>query len=108
MNNPWKNTDAAFDVMFSDEVEYTTIKTNETSILVCCVFPREDVDPFADSDNESLIKAVTILVRQKDWPFTTKRPATGDQVLLVGGDKYKIATIDTEQNWYRLTGRSVG
>lgn len=108
MTNPWKNSDAAFDVMFCDEVEYTTIKSNETSILECCVFPREDVDPFADSDNESLIKAVTFLVRQKDWHFTANRPATGDQVLMPNGDIYKIATIDVEQNWYRLTGRSVG
>lgn len=78
MNNPWTNSDAAFDVMFTDEVEFTTVKTNETSTLECCVFPREDVDPFVDSDNESTIKAATILVRKRDWTFTTNRPAVGD------------------------------
>ncbi len=78
MNNPWKCTDAAFDVMFSDEAEFTTIKTNEKSTLECCVFPREDVDPFVDSDNQSLIKSATILVRRRDWTFTTKQPSVGD------------------------------
>lgn len=107
MNNPWKCTDAAFDVMFSDEAEFTTIKTDETSTLECCVFPREDVDPFADSDNQSLIKAATILVRKRDWTFDAK-PSVGDQVLMPNGDKYKVASIDMEQNWYRLNGRSVG
>ena len=107
MSNPWKDTDAAFDVMFSDEAQFTTIKTNETSTLRCCVFPREDVDPFADSDNVSTIKAATVLVRKSDWTFNAA-PSIGDQVLTPNGDKYKVSSIDMEQNWYRLNGRSVG
>lgn len=107
MSNPWTNTDEAFGVMFSDEAQFTTIKTNETSTLSCCVFPREDVDPFADGDNESLIRAATILVRKDDWTFAAT-PSVGDQVLMPNGDKYKVASIDLEQNWYRLNGRSVG
>jgi len=77
MSNPWKDTDEAFDVMFSDEAQFTSIKTNETSTLSCCVFPREDIDPFADGDNESMIRAATILVRKDVWNFTAK-PSVGD------------------------------
>ena len=77
MSNPWKDTDEAFDVMFSDEAQFTSIKTNETSTLSCCVFPREDIDPFADGDNESMIRAATILVRKDVWNLTAK-PSVGD------------------------------
>lgn len=108
MNNPWKNTDEAFDVMFSEEAEFTVMKTNEKSVLECCVFPKEDVDPFAESDNESFIRAATILVRKRDWVFSTNEPMVGDQVRIPNGDIYKVASVDLEQNWYRLNGRSVG
>ena len=77
MTNPWIDTDEAFDVMFSDEVEFTTVKTHETSALTCSVFPKEDIDPFADSDNESMIKSVTILIRKDDWTFSAV-PSIGD------------------------------
>lgn len=106
MRSPWKKNDLAFIVMFDDEAEFTTMTTNERGTVQCCIFPREDVDPFVESDNQSLIKSVTVLVRKCNWIFTQRKPAVGDQIKLPNNDKYKVATIDEEQNWYRLTGRS--
>lgn len=106
MRSAWKNNDLAFNTMFDDEAEFTIMTTNERGTVQCCVFPREVVDPFVDSDNQSLIKSLTVLVRKSDWVFRQRQPNIGDQIKLPNNDTYKISTIDDEQNWYRLTGRS--
>lgn len=105
-DSPWKCNDSAFDVMFSDEAEFLLVD-NEKSTVRCCVFPKEDVDPFVDSDNESMIMSATVLVKKCDWHFLNTRPSVGDQIRLPNGDKYKVVTVEAEQNWWKLNGRSV-
>lgn len=105
--SPWQCNDEAFEIMFSDNAEFSLV-SGERATLQCCVFPKEDVDPFAESDNESTIMSATILVKKSDWCFSVKAPSVGDKITLPNGDKYKITTIKNEQNWYRLEGRSFG
>ena len=93
--------------MFDDVAEFTLAKSNERGTIHCCVFPKEEVDPFVESDNESLIMAATVLVKKCDWHFTTDRPAIGDKVKLPNGDVYKIYNVTPEQNWFKLDTRSV-
>lgn len=105
-NNPWNSCGEAFSVMFSDEAEFITSK-GERGSLYCCLFPKEDVDPFVESDADSIIKSVSVLVKKCDWHFRTK-PAIGDQVKICNDGKYKVMDVEDEQNWYRLTARSTG
>ena len=80
MNNksPWYSNEAAFDAMFSDKAEITLIKNGERGTIDCCVFPKEEVDPFVEGDNESLIMMATVLVKKCDWHFSVVRPSVGD------------------------------
>ena len=102
--NPWF-LDEAFDVMFSEDAEFTASAVGMRATLKCCVFPREDVDPFAERDNVSEIKSVSVLMKKRAWTLTD-RPAVGDKIKLANGDKYKILAVADEQNWWRITGRS--
>jgi hypothetical protein len=70
MKTPWNSDIKAFEIMFSDEAEYTASVKGEKGTIECCVFPVETVDPFADSDSDSKIKSVSVLVRKHDWYFT--------------------------------------
>lgn len=79
--SPWRGDGGAFDVMFDDEAEFR-LEDGRRSTVKCCVFPMETVDPFADSDNESAIKSVSVLVRHCDWHFVEKKPSVGDQIAL--------------------------
>jgi len=106
-NNPWTCDDAAYGVMFSDEAEFSLIKDGSRGTVRCCVFPREETDPFADSDNESLVAAASVLVRKGDWHFAAPRPSVGDEIRLPCGDVYKVQSVQQEQNWWTLKGRSV-
>ena len=105
-NSPWYSNDAAFDVMFSDEAEMVLASDGERGTVKCCVFPKEEVDPFIESDNESAVMQATLLMKKCDWHFLNKKPNVGDQFKLANGDKYKIFSIEAEQNWWKLNGRS--
>ena len=108
MNNPWNNNDAAFVPMFSEEATFWLNSSSQTSgKVVCCAFPMEDVDPFADADNVSETRAVTLLVKKSAWNLTNStKPAIGDKFVLDDGDKYKVYTVVPEQSWWRIVGRS--
>lgn len=95
-DSPWKCDRAAFDVMFSDEAEFTINKTGERGTLKCCAFPNEDTDPFADSDNVSFVMSMSVLVKKSDWHFHADKPSIGDTIRLPNGDKYKVQTISAE------------
>lgn len=104
MTNPWYCNDAAFEVMFSDTAEIKT-KT-ERGTVKCCVFPIEDVDPFIDTDTETKIKRISILLKKKNW-FCGTRPSIGDRITLPNGEQFKLSEINDEQNWYKMTARSI-
>ena len=103
--SPWK-TDNAFDAMFDDTADYTTAKDGSCARVRCCAFPIEDIDPFAETDADSEIKKVTILVRKSEWNFNAKSPQIGDKVELTDDAEYRISEVNDEQNWWKLTGRS--
>ena len=103
--SPWKGNRRAFDVMFDDEAEFC-LEDGRRSTVKCCVFPTESVDPFADSDNESAIKSVSVLVRRGDWFLFDEKPPVGAQITLPNGDTYKVQEATLEQDWWRVTGRS--
>lgn len=71
----------------------------------CCAFPMEDVDPFADGDNISETRAVTMLVKKSDWLLSSK-PCVGDKFTLEDGENYKVYSVVPEQSWWKLIGRS--
>ncbi len=108
MNNPWKDIDAAFGPMFCDEATFVLNANAQLSGTIdCCAFPLEDVDPFAEGDNISDIRAVTLLIKKSAWNFTNStKPSVGDKFTLTDGEKYKVYSIVPEQDWWKLIGRS--
>lgn len=104
--SPWEDDDA-FDAMFEDVATFHTVKTTETKTLRCCIFPIETVDPFAESDSESDVKRISVLARKDEWDFNQKSPSVGDSIELRNGERYKVAEVRDEQNWWRTTARSV-
>lgn len=107
MTNPWTENDAAFGPMFCDEVAYTLgSDSTQSGTIRCCAFPMEDVDPFAESDNVSDIRAVTLLVNKADWTFADNaKPSVGDR-FTHDGERYRVYQVTPEQSWWRLIGRS--
>ena len=106
-NNPWI-CDDAFGPMFCDTVEFTR-KNGLRSSVDCCVFPLEDTDPFFDnSDPESNIKTMNVLVQKKDWAgtFGKDKPEIGERIKTMFDEEYRIAEVTQEQNWFRLFCRS--
>ena len=105
--SPWNDNDAAFGPMFSEVAVFTLDSSELSGNVKCCAFPKEDIDPFADSDNISDIKSVTLLVKKSDWNFTNRaKPNVGDKFTLSNGEKYKIYTATPEQSWWNIIGRS--
>lgn len=76
--------------------------------LSASVFPIEDVDPFADGDNITDIKATTVLVKKADWTrlVGSAKPVVGEKFTTTDGDNYKVYSIVPEQSWWKLVGRS--
>ena len=106
MKNPWNNNDLAFAPMFSEEATIVLNSNSQLSGTVeCCAFPMEDVDPFADGDNISETRAVTMLVKKSDWLLSSK-PCVGDKFTLEDGENYKVYSVVPEQSWWKLIGRS--
>lgn len=67
----------------------------------------ESVDPFAEGDNESEVRSVTLLVRKADWTLSgSSKPSTGDKFTLEDGLSYRVNTVVPEQNWWKIVGRS--
>lgn len=106
MKNPWNNDFGAFEIMFDDAAEYAAEGCGEKGTIRCCVFPVENVDPFADVDSDSDVKRVSVLVQKPRWYFKQERPRVGDVVTMPCGEKYRVAEVDDEQNWWRILGRS--
>lgn len=108
MSNPWKDNDAAFSVMFSDTATFVLNANSQLSGTIdCCAFPMESIDPFAEGDNVSEVRSVTLLVRKSDWTFTNStKPSTGDKFTLDDGLNYRVSTVMPEQNWWKIVGRS--
>jgi len=105
MNNPWTNNELAYAPMFCDSVTFV-LGAQLSGIIQCSVFPMEDVEPFADGDNISDIRSVTLLVKKSDWNFTNRtKPEVGDKFIM-DGDNFKIYSIVPEQSWWKLIGRS--
>ena len=107
MQTPWHNDFKAFEIMFDDVVEYSVSKADERGTIDCCIFPIENIDPFADIDTDSSIKLMSVLIKKSCWHFTTKQPDIGDVITLPCGKKFKIAEVDEEQNWWKTVGRSI-
>ena len=105
MNNPWNNFDA-FSPMFCDKVEITLKANNQKFTVNACTFPLEQVDPFVENSNESLIKLVTVLLCKKCFPKDLK-PKVGDTITLENGEKYNISEITDEQTWWKCLSRSI-
>ena len=106
MNNPWKDNDAAFSPMFCDVAVFYP-DGSLSGKVDCCAFPMESVDPFAEGDNVSEVRSVTLLVRKSDWTLSgSVKPATGDKFTLEDGLSYKVQTAVPEQNWWKIVGRS--
>ena len=103
--SPWEE-DGAFDAMFEDVATFQTVKTTETKTFRCCVFPIETVDPFIESDSESDVKKISVLLRKDEWDLNQKSPSIGDAMELRNGERYKVSEVRDEQNWWKLTGRS--
>jgi hypothetical protein len=106
MKNPWNSNDLAFAPMFSEEATIVLNSNSQLSGTVeCCAFPMEDVDPFADGDNVSETRAVTMLVKKSDWKLSSK-PVVGDKFDIGDGENYKVYSVVPEQSWWKLIGRS--
>lgn len=99
MTNPW-NINDAFTPMFCDDVRITSSGTSHQ--VKACVFPIEEVDPFADSDNKSELKRLNILIQHDDWNYGEIKVGSPVQY---GSGTYKIETVDTEQSWWQIVAR---
>ena len=64
MKSPWHDIDCAFDPMFTEAAEFVT-SAGRHGTVPCCVFPIEDIDPFAETDTASAVKRVKRSVRLK-------------------------------------------
>ncbi len=106
MKSPWTQIDSAFDAMFSEAAEFVTT-SDKRATVACCIFPIEDVDPFADTDVTSDVKRINIVIRQKEWMSFKERPTVGNLVITPDGSKWKIETSDMEQDWWSLKARSI-
>ena len=92
--------------MFTEAAEFNT-STGQRGTIPCCVFPIEDVDPFADTDTASTVKRIKIVIRRADWLSFADAPEIGNMVKTGDGKTWKIESSDMEQNWWSVKARSV-
>lgn len=92
--------------MFGEAAQFVTT-SNQRGTVNCCIFPIEEVDPFAETDTASDVKRANILVRKKDWLSFKETPAVGNLVITPDGRKWKIEQEDLEQDWWSIKVRSV-
>lgn len=92
MKNPWTVEDA-FDVMFCDDIDYTTVDGKRSGIK-CSIFPIEQVDPFLEYTNETNLRMIRVLVRVLDFHCAfgqRNKPKVGDTLKTIDGLNWKVA-----------------
>ena len=92
--------------MFTEAAEFVT-SAGRHGTVPCCVFPIEDIDPFAETDTASAVKRVKIVVRRADWLSFAEAPEIGNTVRTPDGKAWKVESSDMEQDWWSLQARSV-
>ena len=92
--------------MFTEAAEFVT-SSGSRATVACCVFPIEEVDPFADTDLTSDVRRMSILVRHTDLVSVKDKPVVGGLVITPDGLRWKIEKADLEQNWWSLKARSI-
>lgn len=104
-NNPFKLDDAAFDVMFDENISIAYIRPLSSFSISAeaCVFPFQTTDAFAEEDTGSTLELVNVLVKQNDLSV---KPQQGDSLTIIDENStWHITDVRKEQNWYKLTAR---
>lgn len=92
--------------MFLDVIEISSKRKsdyNKTS-LNACVFPIETVEPFIDTDTQSEVKHICVVIHKSDWPFKNLM-AIGDTITEFDSTTWKITDVSLEQDDIKITAR---
>ena len=110
MDNPWTMT-KPFEAMFTDVVEISGARPRGCSFrgsFTSCVYPVEDDEPFSETDAETSLKRITLLVIKRGSLGWNKSypPQIGDQVVLENGSKWKVSNVDDRLDWFEVRAKS--
>lgn len=110
MTDPWEIL-LPYDAMFTDSVVICGVRPEGRSfrsLFTACVFPPEKEDPFAETDADTKVERLTLLVRKKGEHGWTRRtpPQTGDGVKTADGRNYRVSRVAETVNWYELEAKS--
>jgi len=110
MRDLWDVTDA-FDAMFCDTVEMCGVRPGGRSfrlLLRACVYPPQKEQPFSDTDADTAVEVLPLMVLKTGVDGWTLRspPQIGDGIRLKCGSRWKVSSVTESDGWYQLEARS--
>ena len=106
-SNPWGAEDA-FDPMMGETVGLTGKRPNGATLstsFAVCVFPVEDVEPLAESDIDSDVRRVSILVPPSAIRDRASRPLVGDVLTQQDGTRWTVSRVIDEAGFLRIEAK---
>lgn len=103
---PFNDINDAFLPFFDNTIAIKGIRPDNQEIftsLQASIFPVEDVDPFSDSDIETDLKKIEILV---DTIYFGKIQV-GDEITTEYNEKYKVTKVEKTLDFTKISARSI-
>ena len=104
MNNPW-NQIKPFEVMMTDTIVLKGSRQSPTTsistIVDCCIFPVEDVEPFSEVDIDSDLETVKIVALSCEY-----MPQVGDVAITEDDVEWKLTSVKKSLGQIDMTARS--
>lgn len=106
IKSPFKNIDDAFMPFFDTLISIKGIRADNDCIytsLQASVFPVEDIEPFCDTDIDTEIKKIQIIVDK----IYFGKIQVGDEITTEENEKYKVCKVENVLGVTRLEARSI-
>lgn len=106
IKSPFKNIDDAFKPFFDTLISIKGIRADNDYIftsLQASVFPIEDIDPFSDTDIDTEIKKIQIIVDK----IYFGKIQVGDEITTEENEKFKVSKVEKTLDFTRIEARSI-